>query len=173
MPTTIDDYGPDIFTDFVIDFAERKRDKPFFIYFPMALTHNPAYSTPASNPNLKEKFRDSKKEKFKENVEYMDALVGRIVKSLEDLDLRDDTIVIFVGDNGTGGEGKATPTELGARVPMIVNCPGRVKATGLSKALVDTSDVMPTLVELCGASLPENHPIDGHSFAANSQRREK
>jgi arylsulfatase A len=130
----------------------------------MALTHDPAYSTPSSNPNLKEKFRDSKKEKFQENVEYMDAIVGRIVKSLEDSGLRDDTIIIFVGDNGTGGEGKATPTELGARVPMIVNCPGRVKATGPSKALVDTSDVMPTLVELCSASLPENHPIDGRSF---------
>ena len=165
VPTTIDDYGPDIYTDFVIDFARRHRDKPFFIYYPMALTHGPAYSTPKTNPNRKEKFRNSKKEKFQENVEYMDHLVGRINNALNDLGLREKTIVIFTADNGTGGEGKGTPTELGARVPMIVSCPGTVKSIGLTDALVDTSDVMPTLVELSGASLPDDHQIDGHSFA--------
>ena len=165
QPTKLDEYGPDIFTNFVIDFATRHRDEPFFIYYPMALTHSPAYSTPATNPNEKEKFRDSKKEKFQENVEYMDTLVGRIVEAIDGLGLRDDTIILFTGDNGTGGEGKNTPTELGARVPMIVNCPGRVQAIGKSAALVDTSDVMPTLVELCSATLPKDHPLDGQSFA--------
>jgi arylsulfatase A len=72
---------------------------------------------------------------------------------------------MFTADNGTGGEGKATPTELGSRVPMIVNCPGTVQPVGLSHALVDTSDVMPTLVEMSGAKLPAGHPIDGRSFA--------
>ena len=165
VPTSIDDYGPDIFTDFVIDFARRHKDEPFFIYYPMALTHGPAYSTPTTNPNVKEKFRNSKKEKFQENVEYMDKLVGRIVDALDEFGIRENTIVLFTGDNGTGGEGKATPTELGARVPMIVNCPGRVKPIGLSDALVDTSDVMPSLVELAGTKLPQNHKIDGKSFA--------
>ncbi len=164
VPTTINDYGPDIFTDFVIDFARRHSDEPFFIYYPMALTHGPAYSTPSTHPNRTEKFRNSKKEKFQENVEYMDHLVGRINKALDDLGIRDNTIVIFTADNGTGGEGKATPTELGARVPMIVGCPGVVKPMGITDALVDTSDVMPTLVELSGASLPTDHPIDGKSF---------
>lgn len=164
MPTTKDDYGPDIFAEFVIDFATRHQDDPFFIYYPMALTHSPWYSTPLSKPNEKEKFRSSKKEKFAENVEYTDLLVGRIVKALDTLGLREETIVIFTGDNGTGGEGKATPTEAGARVPMIVNCPGRVKQLGSIDALTDTSDVMPTLVELCGAKLPDKHPIDGHSI---------
>ena len=79
--------------------------------------------------------------------------------------MREDTIILFTGDNGTGGEGKNTATELGARVPFIVNCPGRVVATGESDALVDTSDVMPTLVELANAKLPDRHPIDGVSFA--------
>ncbi len=165
VPTTIDDYGPDIYTDFVIDFARRHKDEPFFIYYPMALTHAPAYSTPSSSPNAREKFRNSKAEKFQENVEYMDSLVGRIVDAIDELGLRENTIVLFTGDNGTGGEGKGQPTEMGARVPMIVNCPGQVKPRGLSDALVDTSDVMPTLVELSGAKLPSDHPIDGHSIA--------
>ena len=164
LPTTIDDFGPDIYTDFVIDFARRHKDGPFFIYYPMALTHSPYYSMPPSNPNEKEKFRHSK-DKFRENVEYMDTLVGRIVAALDEMEIRKDTIIMFTGDNGTGGEGKGQPTELGARVPMIVNCPGRVKTIGSSDALVDTSDVMPTLVELAGAKLPDSHPIDGKSFA--------
>jgi arylsulfatase A len=164
LKTTIDDYGPDIYTDFVIDFAKRHKDEPFFIYYPMALTHSPWYSTPLTNPSEKEKFRSSKQKKFGENVEYTDLLVGRIVKALDELGLRDDTIVLFTGDNGTGGEGKATPTEAGARVPMIVNCPGQVKQQGVIDALMDTSDVMPTLVEFAGAKLPDNHPIDGHSI---------
>src|SRR5690606_11232210 len=54
---------------------------------------------------------------------------------------------------------------LGARVPMIVNGPSRVKPIGRSDALVDTSDVLPTLVDLAGAKLPEGHPLDGQSFA--------
>ncbi len=164
VPTTIDDYGPDIYTDFVIDFATRHKDESFFIYYPMALTHSPAYSTPSTNPNAREKFRNSKAEKFQENVEYMDTLIGRIIAALDEQGLRENTIVIFTGDNGTGGEGKNQPIELGARVPMIVNCPGRVQALGMVDALVDTSDVMPTLVELAGTSLPPGHPIDGRSF---------
>lgn len=164
VPTTIDDYGPDIYTDFVIDFITRHREGPFFVYYPMALTHGPWYATPSSNPNERDKFRNSKEDHFQENVEYMDHLVGRIVAALDGLGLRENTIVFFTGDNGTGGEGKGTPTELGARVPMIVNCPGRVAPTGLTAALTDTSDVMPTLVELAGAELPADHSIDGHSI---------
>ncbi len=164
LPTTIDDFGPDIFTDFAIDFARRHKDGPFFIYFPMVLTHGPHYSMPPSHPNAEEKFRNSR-DKFEENVEYLDTLVGRLVAALDEMGIRDDTILLFTGDNGTGGEGKGQPTELGARVPMIVNCPGRVKPIGLSDALVDMSDVMPTLVELAGAKLPDGHPIDGKSMA--------
>lgn len=164
LPTDADDYGPDMFTDFVIDFARRHRDQPFFIYYPMALTHAPFYSTPATDPSQQEKFRHSR-EKFKENVEYMDRLVGRIVEALDELRLREKTILLFTGDNGTGGQGKGQPTELGARVPMIVNCPGIVRPLGLLPELVDLSDVLPTLADFAGAQVPRDRPIDGRSFA--------
>jgi len=164
VQTKPDDYRPDMFTDFVIDFAARHKDQPFFIYYPMALTHSPYYSTPSSNPSEQEKFRHSK-DKFREDVECMDRLVGRIVKALDELGLRDNTIVFFTGDNGTGGDGKSQPTELGARVPMIVNCPGIVKPFGLSEELVDLSDVLPTLADFAGANVPDDRPIDGRSFA--------
>ena len=164
LPTKPDDYGPDMFTDFVIDFARRHKDEPFFIYYPMALTHAPYYSTPSSDPAQEEKFKHSP-QKFKENVEYMDELVGRIVAALDEMGLRENTVVFFTGDNGTGGQGKGQPTELGARVPMIVNCPGLVKPLGESDELVDTSDVMPTLADFAGAKVPDDRQIDGRSFA--------
>lgn len=95
----------------------------------------------------------------------MDKLVGRIVKALDDMGISDDTIVFFTGDNATGGDGKAQPTELGARVPMIVRGPGIVKAIGATEELVDLSDILPTLADFAGAEVPKDRPIDGRSFA--------
>jgi len=164
VPTKPDDYGPDIFTDFLIDFATRKKDKPFFIYFPMALTHGPRYTTPDTTKTPADRFRNSNAN-FKSNVEYMDKLVGRIVAALDKLGLRENTVVFFTGDNGTGGSGKGQVTELGARVPMIVNGPGIVKPLGDSRELVDMSDVFPTLADFAGADLPTDRPLDGRSFA--------
>ena len=164
VPTKPTDYGPDIFTDSVIDFARRHRDKPFFIYYPMALTHSPYYSTPDTTKSAADKFKNSR-DNWQANVEYTDKIVGRIVKALDDLGLRDNTIIIFTGDNGTGGHGKGRPTELGARVPMIVNGPGLVKPIGKSDELTDLSDVLPTLADFAGAALPKDRPIDGHSIA--------
>ena len=164
LPTGPEDYGPDLFTDFVIDFARRHADRPFFIYYPMCLTHAPYYPTPDTVQAETEKFKHSR-DNFQVNVEYTDKLVGRIVGALEEMGLRENTVLFFTGDNGTGGNGKGQPTELGARVPMIVDGAGLVKPIGLSGELVDLSDVLPTLAELAGAGLPAEHVIDGRSFA--------
>ncbi len=170
VPTTKDDYGPDLHQQFVLDFIRRKKDGPFFIYYPMALTHSPWEPTPdtkAAAP-ASEGSRKARKspDNFKANVEYMDKLVGGLVAELERLGLRENTVIFFTGDNGTGGDGKSTATERGARVPMIVNGPGLVKARGTTLALTDMSDVVPTLAEMSGAKLPTDRPIDGKSYAA-------
>ena len=164
VPTTPDDYGPDIYTDFLIDFARRHRDEPFFLYFPMCLTHAPHRPTP---DNLKE---DAEKHKagaeyFQGAVEYTDTLMGRLVAALDELGLRENTVVLFTADNGTGGAGKGQPTELGARVPFIVNGPGLVKRRGGVHELADLSDVLPTLADFADAPLPEDRVIDGRSLA--------
>ena len=164
LPTKPDDYGPDIFADFVIDFAARHKDGPFFIYYPMALTHGPFYSTPDTTRSPDDRFKNLRTN-FKANVEYMDKCVGRIVAAIERLGLTDNTVVFFTGDNGTGGQGKGQVTELGARVPMIVGCPGIVKPIGVRDELVDTTDVLPTLCDFAGADVPNDRPIDGRSFA--------
>jgi len=164
LPTGPDDYGPDIFTNFVIDFVKRHRDTPFFVYYPMCLTHGPFYVTPDTVKSEDGKFKNLR-QNFKANVEYVDKLIGRIINALESTGLRENTVVFFTGDNGTGGQGKGQTTELGARVPMIVNCPGVVKRLGISGELVDLSDILPTLADFAKAKLPKNHIIDGQSFA--------
>ena len=164
LPTGPNDYGPDIFTNFVVDFVKRHKDRPFFVYYPMCLTHGPFYETPDTVKSEAGKFKNLRTN-FKANVEYMDKLVGRIVQALDATGLRENTIVFFTGDNGTGGQGKGQSTELGARVPMIVNCPGIVKQQGTSNELVDLSDILPTLADFAGAKLPKGQVIDGQSFA--------
>ncbi len=164
VPTGPDDYGPDIFTDFLVDFVRRHRDQPFFLYYPIPLTHGPLLPTPDSyKPGMSH--TTSNKANFRANVEYMDKLIGRLLRALDETGVRSNTIIMFTGDNGTGGDGKSTATEKGARVPLIVNGPGFVKPRGITAALADTSDVFPTLMELGGAKLPAGHVLDGRSFA--------
>jgi arylsulfatase A len=161
VPTTKDDYGPDIFNDFEINFITKHKDKPFFLYCPMVLTHPPHEPTPdLKNPGKKTP------EGMKSNVEYMDHLVGKLVQTITDLGLRDDTIIFFMGDNGTAKDGKGKTTELGVRVPLIVSCPAMIQPDAVSDELVDFSDIFPTIAEFTGAELPKDREIDGKSFAA-------
>lgn len=163
LPTTIDSYGPDIFSDFAIDFIRRHREQPFFVYYPMALVHGPHWPTPADDPRDEDKPKNAKNN-WKSNVEYADHIVGKLVAALDELGVRDNTLFIFVGDNGTGGNGKGRTTELGCRVPFIVNGPGLVNATGACRELVDVSDILPTCCDVAGIELPADHGIDGVSF---------
>lgn len=164
IPTTPDDYGPDMFADFIADFMERHRDEPFCVYYPMCLTHEPWDPTPVIG-----KPGEKTPKGLRYNVEYMDHIVGRLLDTIEALGLTDDTVVIFTGDNGTGKAGKNTPTELGARVPLIVSAPGRTREGIVSDELVDLSDILPTLVQFAGGSVADDHHIDGRSFVPTLQ----
>ena len=165
VPTTEDDYGPDKFSEFVIDFIRRHRDQPFFIYYPMALTHGPTLPTPDTYKPGMDRSRPNRAH-FAANVAYMDMIVGRVVAALEAAGVRENTILFFTGDNGSaGGEGKSTATEKGARVPLIVNGPGVVKTRGKIAALADTSDIFPTLMDFAGVAIPAQHVVDGKSMA--------
>lgn len=173
MKTTEDDYGPDIFTDYLIDFIKTNKDRPFFAYYPMVLVHSPFVRTPDSKPVSNE---DAKAlTYFRDMTAYADKCVGRIVDALEENGLREKTVVIYTTDNGTGrslnypykdehrqGE-KAYATDGGTHAPLIVNCPGTVPAGIVTDDLVDFSDVMPTLSEITGAELP-SVTLDGRSF---------
>ena len=174
METTEKDYGPDILTDYLIEFIGKNRSKPFFAYYPMLLVHSPFLRTPDSKLNANRLIPNSLTN-FRDMTAYADKCVGRIVDALEKYGLRDKTVIIYTTDNGTGrsltypygkekrtGE-KAYATDGGTHAPLIVNCPGTVPAGTVSDDLVDFSDVLPTIADITGAKLPEVK-LDGRSF---------
>ncbi len=167
-------YGPDVYTDRMIQFMRKHKEKPMCMYFPLAQPHTPVAVTP-DEPKAKGVLG-----KHKAMVRYIDKMVGKLVKELDDLGIRDRTIVIFTTDNGSappprgvigrrnGREvvgSKGTEKEAGVCAPFIVNCPGSVPAGVESDALTDFSDILPTFVELGGGELPKDLVIDGSSIA--------
>lgn len=164
-------FGEDIFTDFLIDFMKKNRESPMFLYYAVCLTHLPYTSTPAE-PNVTEKY-----DCHKAMVRYMDYSVGKLTKALDNLGLRENTIIIYTTDNGTAAEitgningravqgGKTKTTENGICEPFIVNCPGLVPSGKVTDALGDITDILPTCAELGGADLPEGFVFDGVSLA--------
>lgn len=166
-----DQFGPDVYCDYLIEFMRNNREKPMMVYFPMALTHGPLVPTP-TEPDVK-----SGREKLAAMVRYTDHLVGRLVSAVDEMGLKENTIFIFTTDNGTSGGqrgtvnglrpsgGKASKFEGGVCQPFIVNCPGIVPQGVTRDALTDFSDMLPTFVELAGGSKRSIGTIDGHSIA--------
>jgi arylsulfatase A len=166
-----DKYGPDLLHDFVVDFIRRHREGPFFVYYPMPLIHRPTLRTPDSAPDAK-----AEATLYTDNINYMDKLVGKLMAELDALKLRQKTLVVFVGDNGSVEKGalrgrqvdgvKGMLREGGSRVPLIVSWPGSAPAGKVCGDLIDFTDFYPTLAELAGGKLPAGVTFDGHSFAA-------
>ena len=176
------DYGPEVVSDFGLDFIEKnhKEGTPFFLYYPMILTHCPFSPT----PNSPEWQKDStavmtykgQARYFGDMVAEMDRIVGKINRKLEELGIKNNTLVIFTGDNGTdkpvvshmngrkvaGAKGKST--DAGTRVPLVVQWPNTIKASSRNSDLVDFSDFLPTISEAAGIEVPDSLDIDGRSF---------
>jgi arylsulfatase A-like enzyme len=172
-------FGPDIFCDFLIDFMRRNRDRPFLAYYPMVLTHGPFTTTPHNRESLGADTQGAqrKRQLFPGMVDYVDHLVGQLVGALDELRVRDNTLVFFTTDNGSPGVscrangltvpgGKGKITEAGICVPLIANCPRLIPGGRVTDALVDFSDILPTFAELGDAPLPEDVRLDGRSFAS-------
>lgn len=159
IPTAPDDYGPDMFVEFLTEFIERRSGQPFFIYYPMVLPHRPWVDTPDHQG-----LDTNSMEALKANVEYTDKLVGRIVDAVDENGIRDKTLIIFLGDNGTQTFGKGTATEWGARVPAIFNLPGRIQEGLVTNALAEVIDIFPTIADYAGIELAENLDLDGTSL---------
>jgi arylsulfatase A len=172
------EYGPELILQHALHFIESNKDKPFFLYYPMILTHDPFQPTPDSpdwDPKREgEQYSDPKH--FAEMVSFMDTIIGNIVKKLEETGLRENTLLIFTGDNGTSPQvvsqlngqeyrgGKGLTTAAGMHVPLIVNFPGKIKPGTICEDLVDSTDFLPTICESAGISLPKEGTLDGISF---------
>lgn len=178
LPAGKDQYGPEIFSRFILDFIDRKKEHPFFIYYPMVLVHDPFVPTPDSKGWDDPSMRYQKDTcYFKDMVAYADKIVGNILRKLESSGLEENTLVIFTGDNGTNrgivskmkdgrliSGGKGTLTDGGTRVPLIAYWKGKSVEGDVNSDLVDFSDFFPTLAEAADVSLPAGQKLDGQSF---------
>jgi len=166
------EYMPDLLHKLAVDFITRNQDKPFYLYYPMSHIHGDILPTPDSKEGA------SAKQLYADNIVYHDKLVGQLMAELEKLKLREKTLIVYVGDNGTAKGGaelstvggkkiygsKGSMLEGGSLVPMIVNWPGTTPAGTVCADMIDFSDYVPTLAAVAGAKLPENVIIDGQSF---------
>ena len=172
------EYGPDLISEYALDFISRHRDKPFLLYYPMMLTHDPFVPTPDSpdynDESVSRRGRETKY--FGAMVSYADKLVGKLITKLEELKLRENTLVIFLGDNGTlpavtsqfrgkpytGGKGGRTGN--GSHVPLIANWPKTIPEGIVKTDLVDSTDFLPTICDAAGIKIPNQMITDGKSF---------
>jgi arylsulfatase A-like enzyme len=186
LPVKEDSYAPDMQNEFIIDFIRRHRDGPFFVYYPTPLIHGPILATPDSKEGPRTKAKGGGKGKDRErptdqdplyadNIAYLDKLVGQLVAALDEMKLREKTLIVFTGDNGSVPVGtvhgrpidgrKGTMLEGGSRVALICNWKGVTPPGRVVNDLVDFSDFYATFTELGGAKLPEGLEFDGRSFA--------
>lgn len=182
-------YGPDIMSDFLCDFMKRHKDEPFFVYYPAVLVHDPFVPTPDTigdrprthDSNKQPKDKAARKANFVAMVQYLDKLVGKIVKQVDDLGQLENTIILFTADNGThvsltsrwNGQdikgGKGSTKDMGTHVPFIASWKGHSPTGQISNDLIDFTDFYPTLAQAAGIELGKEDPIDGVSFLPQLQ----
>jgi arylsulfatase A len=157
------------YTDEALKFIREKRDSNFFLYIAHTMPHIPLYAS----PEFKGK---SERGLYGDVIEELDWSMGQILKTLKDLDLDENTLVIFTSDNGpwnlkNGHGGSALPLrgfkfqtyEGGQREPMIAQWKGKIPAGTECSEIASTIDLLPTIAHLSGAELPEKK-IDGKNI---------
>lgn len=170
-------YVTDLITDKALKFMEKNKEQPFLLYLPHEAPHFPyqgrhdiADRLPGQKFDAKGSRKD-RKEAYKEMIEIMDENIGRIFEKLKELDLDDNTLVLFCSDNGATKEGsngvlsgfKTSLWEGGHRVPAIAWYPTKIKEGEVSDATVLSMDVLPTLISIAGIST--EHEFDGIDFS--------
>ncbi len=168
-----DRFGPDVLAEYVVQQmkAAIAAQRPFYIQHNMLLPHWPISQTPDDRKRGQQASLGSM-------VQYLDQLCGRILDEVDQLGIADQTVVIFMGDNGTDEKqprstkagpvsgGKSNFNDAGTHNPLLVRYPGVVKAGTVADDLVDMTDLFPTICELAGVELTENLQLDGISFAS-------
>lgn len=156
----------DRYTETAVDFIERNKDQPFFLYMPHTMPHVPLFVS-------EDRYQRDPHEAYRLTIEHIDWSVGQLLKKLDELDIAENTLVIYTSDNGPwlskkhhGGsalplrDGKGTTYEGGMRVPGIARWPGKIPAGKVSDEVLGSVDLLPTIAAITGSELPD-HPIDG------------
>ena len=166
-----DGFNTDVFFDQAMDWIEQQGDTPFFAYIPTTAPHFPFWAP----EELTAEYADTKNPEFFALLDNLDMNMGRLEAFLEERGLKDDTIVIFMSDNGpVGGKStynagmtgsKASPWEAGHRVPCFIRYPaGGIEGGRVVEGLADVTDIFPTLLDLCGIDSPEDVHLPGISL---------
>ena len=154
------------YTEEAVKFITANKTKPFFLYFPHTFPHTPLFASPDFKDN-------SPRGLYGDVVEELDWSVGRVLDTLRETGLAENTLVVFSSDNGpwllmgeTGGsagllrEGKGSTWEGGMRVPGIAWWPGKIKPA-VCREVACTMDLLPTVAKLSGANVPIDRELDG------------
>lgn len=168
-------YLPDIFTNEAIEFMADKKaqNKPFFCFLTFQTPHTPLHVPDTYFEKYKAKGIDDFTSAIYGMCENIDDNVGRILTQLKELELEENTIVIFLTDNGPltvryndGLKGrKGTVDEGGVRVPFGIRWPGTLASNKILKGAWTHMDILPTLLELTQVNVKPKNPLDGTSFA--------
>ncbi|MEO7650779.1 MAG: sulfatase-like hydrolase/transferase, partial [Bryobacteraceae bacterium] len=162
----------DILTQSAIGFVKANKERPFFLYIPYNVPHEPHIIDDAHYQKYAKKGLTQREARIYGLVTQCDTNIGRVLKTIDEQGLRDNTIVIFLSDNGgiskhyTAGlrGAKASVYEGGTRVPCFIRWPGHFTAGRKVDAMASHLDLFPTLCELTGAKPPQDRPIDGRSL---------
>jgi arylsulfatase A-like enzyme len=189
-------YANTLFTDRAIDFFQRNKERPFFLYLPYIATHFHIQAPPEDVAEHRGKFPE-KDPKNPVNATYaamvtrLDKEVGRVLKALDDLGLAENTLVFFSSDHGAtfeaGNKGasafhdsnrpfrgqKRTLWEGGIRVPGVVRWPGKVLAGTVSNDVMHMTDIFPTFLAVAGAKADPAWKVDGRNLLGVWQGKEK
>lgn len=176
-----EEYIPDLLHKDATAWLEAHKAGPFFLYYSMSHVHGEILPTPDSAPSPAGESADAKRKRhYTDNIVYMDKLVGKLVAELDRLKLRENTLIVFMGDNGSakanapeatiGGkriEGeKGSMKEGGGLVPFFATWPGVTPAGKVNANVADASDLLPTFAEVAGAPLPTGRIVDGRSLVS-------
>lgn len=176
---TINRYSEDHFTDYVLNFIKSNKSNPFFVYYAMILCHRDFSPTPESPDynNWDATPGNSDRKYFPSMVEYMDKKVGLITDQINSLGIANNTVIIYVGDNGTPKQitsifgndsikgGKGQTIEYGVHVPLVCKWPLVIQAGKVNNDLIDFTDFLPTFADIAGINKPSNYGVlDGNSF---------
>lgn len=177
QPVVPGEYVTDRLTSEAISFVEKNAKQPFFLYLPLHAPHRPYEPMPELLEKHKKRLRSgsSVTPEYAATIERIDWNMGRLADALDRLQLTENTLFIFLSDNGgdTGARtgtnaplrgGKGMLYEGGIRVPMFIRFPSAQQEGVRCKTPVIASDLYPTILDAAGISLPENHPLDGISL---------
>ncbi|MBK1855184.1 sulfatase-like hydrolase/transferase [Verrucomicrobiaceae bacterium 5K15] len=156
-----------LYTDEVTQFIQQKHSQPFFIYLAHHIAHTPIA------PSAAFKGASGKKGgKYGDFVLELDHSVGRIMDAVRKAGIEQNTLVVFLSDNGPAKNGTAKPfrggkyvtMEGGHRVPAIFSWPGKIPAGRVSDAMITSMDLLPLFSHVAGAALPEKVTLDGKNI---------